>query len=125
MIAIKKQQCIEFGQVAILVVLFLALKYKTALWVDTAFGLTLVTILIPYVFYPFAVLWFGLSKILSKVGPVVLMTFIFFVIVMPVGLFRRMLGTDNLKLKQFKKGSGSVMHVRDHTFSPDDLIHTF
>ncbi len=125
MIAIKKQQCIEFGQVAILVVLFFALKYKTAVWVDIAFGLTLVTVLIPYLLYPFAFVWFGLSKILSVVGPVVLMTIIFFVIVMPVGLCRKLMGTDNLKLKQFKKTTGSVMHVRDHAFTKDDLIHTF
>jgi hypothetical protein len=125
MITIKKQQCVEFGQVAILVVLLFALKYKTAIWVDIAFGLTLVTILIPYLLYPFAFIWFGISEILSTIGPVVLMTIIFFVVVMPVGLFRKMLGKDTLKLKQFKKGSGSVMHVRDHTFTKDDLVHTF
>ena len=125
MIVIKKQQCIEFGQVAILVALFFALKYKTAVWVDMAFGLALVTVLIPYLLYPFAFLWFGLSKILSVAGPVVLMTIIFFVVVMPVGLFRKLMRTDNLKLKQFKKASGSVMHVRDHFFIKDDLMHTF
>jgi hypothetical protein len=125
MISIKKKQCVEFGQVAILVVLFFDLKYNTALWVDTAFGLSLLTMLVPYLLYPFAFLWFGLSKILSLVGPVVLMTIIFFLVVMPVGLFRKLIGTDNLKLKQFKKASGSVMHVRDHAFTKDDLIHTF
>jgi hypothetical protein len=125
MIVINKQQCVEFGQVAILVVLFFALKYKTAIWVDMAFGLALVTVLIPYLLYPFAFSWFGLSKILSVVGPIVLMTIIFFVVVMPVGLFRKIMGTDNLKLKQFKKATDSVMHVRDHAFTKDDLIHTF
>ena len=125
MIAIKKQQCIEFGQVAILIVLFCALKYKTEIWVGIAFGLALATVLIPYLFYPFAFIWFGLSKILSVVGPVVLMTIIFFVVVMPVGLFLKLIGTDNLKLKQFKKATGSVMHVRDHAFTKDNLIHTF
>ncbi|WCT10409.1 hypothetical protein [Mucilaginibacter jinjuensis] len=122
---IKKQQCVEFGQVAILVVLFFALKYKTAIWVDVAFSLALVTVLIPYLFFPFAFLWLGLSKILSVVGPVILMPIIFFVVVMPVGLFRKLMGNDNLKLRQFKKASGSVMHVRDHVFTQDDLIHTF
>ena len=125
MIVIKKQQCVEFGQVAILFVLFFAVKYKTAIWVDVAFGLALVTVLIPYLFYPFAFLWFGLSKILSVVGPVILMAIIFFVVVMPIGLFRKLMGSDNLKLRQFKKASGSVMHVRDHVFTKDDLIHTF
>lgn len=125
MIPIKKQQCVEFGQVAILVMLFFALKYKTALWVDIAFGLALVTVLIPCLLYPFAFLWFGISKILSLVGPVVLMTIIFFLVVMPVGLFRKLMGSDNLKLKQFKKATGSVMLVRNHTFTKDDLMHTF
>jgi len=122
---IAKKQCMEFGQVAALAVLFFALRYKNDHLVTTAFVLMLVTIVLPIIFYPFAVVWFGLSELLSLVGPAIILTIIFFLVVTPVGLIRRLLGKDSLRLKQFKKGKQSVMVNRDHLYTESDILHTF
>ena len=122
---ITKKQCVEFGQVATLAVLIFALHYKNDHWVVAAFVLILITIILPIIFYPFAIIWFGLSELLSIVSPAILLTIIFFLIVTPVGLIRKLLGKDSMRLKQFKKDKQSVMVDRNHLYIESDLLHTF
>jgi hypothetical protein len=122
---ITKKQCMEFGQVATLAVLIFALHYKNDNWVAVAFVLILATIVLPIIFYPFAVVWFGLSELLSTVSPAIILAIIFFLIVTPVGLIRRLLGKDSMRLKQFKKNKQSVMIDRNHLYTAPDLLHTF
>src|ERR1700751_1664259 len=122
---ITKKQCMEFGQVATLLVLVFALHYKNDNLIAAAFVLILVTIVLPIIFYPFAVVWFGLADLLSIVSPAIILAIVFFLIVTPVGLIRRLLGKDSMQLKQFKKNRQSVMVNRDHLYTKSDLLHTF
>ncbi len=111
--------------VAILVLLAFAIYRKDNNLVIAAFMLTLATIIAPILFFPFAAIWFALSEVLRRISTTVLLGIIFFVIVVPVGLIRKIAGFDNLKLREFKKGRQSVMIVRDHTFTSEDLTNTF
>ncbi len=122
---VTKKQSAEFGQVTILAAIFFALYLKENNFVIAAFILALITILAPIIFYPFAVLWFGLAKILNRISMTVLVGSLFFIIVTPVGLFRRLTGRDSLKINQFKKSMESVMTDRDHLYVGEDLLHTF
>lgn len=122
---ITKKQCAEFGQAGTLAILFLALHFKNEHYEVFAFVLLLVSLIIPIILYPFAVIWFGLSKLLSVLSPAIIMGILFFLIVTPVGLFRKLLGKDTLRLRQFKKGKESVMINRDHVYTKTDLLHTF
>jgi polyferredoxin len=122
---ISKVQTKEFGLVTVLIISFLAFHYKDYNYMKAVIVLTLLTILLPIVFYPFAYCWFGLGKILGTISSSILLGGIFFVIVIPIGLIRRIAGYDNLKLKQFKKSNNSVMTIRDHIFNDNDLINTF
>lgn len=122
---VSRQQCTEFGQVAVLAAIAAALYYRNFHFVSAALVLILLTILAPKVFYPLALLWFGLSKILGEINIRVLLTLVFVLMVLPVGLWRKLRGKDSLQLRQFKKGSGSVMVKRDHLYTKEDLRHTF
>ena len=122
---ISKVQTMEFGLVAVLIMSFLAFHYKDYNYMKAVIVLTLLTILLPIVFYPLAYCWFGLGKILGTISSAILLGGIFFVIVIPIGLIRRIAGYDNLKLKQFKKSNHSVMTIRDHIFNDNDLMNTF
>jgi Saxitoxin biosynthesis operon protein SxtJ len=108
-----------------LILSFLAFHYKDYNYMKAVIVLTLLTILLPIVFYPLAYCWFGLGKILGTISSAILLGGIFFVIVIPIGLIRRIAGYDNLKLKQFKKSNNSVMTIRDHIFNDNDLVNTF
>jgi hypothetical protein len=122
---ISKKQTIEFGLVTVLVASFLALHFKEYNYTKAAIILTLLTILLPVLFYPFAYCWFGLGKILGTFSSVILLGGVYFIIVIPIGFIRRIAGYDHLKLKQFKKTKKSVMTDRDHIYNDADLINTF
>ncbi len=122
---VTKKQCIDFGQTAILVTLFLALYLKQNNFVIAAFICTLITVLAPIIFYPFAFCWFGISQILSFISSRIIVSLVFFLVVTPMGLFRQLSGKDSLKIKQFKKNSQSVMEERNHLYTEADFIHTF
>ena len=122
---ITKKQSTEFGLLLILVSLLRALYTYDRNWVMAAFILTLFTMLVPAVFYPFAVGWFGLSRILQAISTRILMGAVFFLMVIPVGLVRKWIGSDPLKIQQFKKDRTSVMTSRDQVYSKKDLENTF
>lgn len=126
---ITRREMVEFGLVAILAALVIGLYRRPhgvlASYVVTALGLTLVTIIAPRIFYPFAFVWFGLSRILSRISSAVLLTLVFILFVMPVGLARKWRGLDPLRLKAFKKGTDSVLVTRRHVYVREDLLKTF
>lgn len=122
---VTKKQTAEFGQVTVLATIFFALRYKENSCVVAAFIISLITLTVPVVFYPFATVWFGLSKVLAAASSKILLGIVFFLVVVPVGLWRKMLGRDNLKIKQFKKSGESVMAVRDHWYTEEDILHSF
>src|SRR5687767_13054440 len=88
----------------------------------TAAVVTLVvTMTAPLVFRPVSVIWFGFSQVLGTVMSKALLAAVFYLIVTPVGVVRRLLGYDSLRLRAFKAAGTSVMHERHHVFTPDDL----
>jgi hypothetical protein len=122
---VTKLQTIEFAQVVVLVLIGFALYYKNHNLYVAAFIVTIISLVIPKVFYPFAICWFALSKVLSAISSRILMSIVFFVIVVPVGFFRRLTGVDNLKLRQFKKSRKSVLVDRDYLYEEHDFLNTF
>jgi ABC-type multidrug transport system fused ATPase/permease subunit len=122
---ITEKQNTGFGLVTILVCCVLAYWQKERSLIVTAIILCLITMMIPVVFYPFASLWFGLSQVLNKFTSIVLLSLVFFLVVTPIGLIRQLLGKDSLRLKQFKKGSQSVMTNRQHEYTAKDMEETF
>jgi hypothetical protein len=75
----------------------------------------------PLLFRPLSVVWFGLSHVIGTVMSKVLLAVVFYAVVTPIGLVRRLLGHDSLRLRAFKSGDASVMHPRAHVFEPGDL----
>ncbi|MDB4924027.1 SxtJ family membrane protein [Mucilaginibacter sp.] len=122
---ITKLQTVEFSQVLVVVLIGLALYYKNHDLVIATLAVALISLVIPKLFYPLAVGWFSLSKVLSAVSSKILMGIVFILIVIPVGFFRKLTGVDNLKLRQFKKSRQSVMINRDHLYKDADFLNTF
>ena len=122
---VEKKQTVEFGLVAVLVVCGFALWFNAKILILTAIILCLLTLIVPLIFYPFAVLWFGLSSILSRISSTLLLRLVYFLILTPTGLLRKILGKDTLRIRQFKKSTQSVMIDRNHTFTAEDMTDTF
>jgi hypothetical protein len=95
-------------------------------WLTPVAALVLVVAMsVPTVFRPLAVVWFALSRAMGAVSSRILLTIVFFALVLPVGLVLRLFGKDPLRLRQFKRGHHSVMTVRDHTVTARDLVHPY
>jgi len=69
--------------------------------------------------------WVKFGMVLGYMNIRIILSILFFIIVTPVGLLRKLAGKDSLRIRQFKKSRGSVMVSRDHVYTKEDLLHTF
>lgn len=125
MLKLTRRQYMETGILLALVCIFFG-WYKDYWPIIIAAGaILLISLILPVIFKPLAFLWFGLAYILSLITSNILLSILFFFLVTSVGLFRRLLGKDSLKLKEFKKSADSVLVERDHTFRASDIKNPF
>ena len=105
----------------VLLILLALLKWGRNELLIAALIVHVVNMIVPQVFRPVAIAWFGLAHLLGAVASRVLMFVVFALVVTPIGLLRRALRKDSLRLRAFRSGDESVMVVRNHTFSAGDL----
>jgi hypothetical protein len=114
-------QCRDTGMAMVLLLLIFSIALKRNELVLGALVLQVITMTVPRIFAPIAVVWLGLSHLLGAVMSRVILTVIFFLVVTPIGLVRRLLGKDPLRLRAFNASDDSVMLPRNHIFSGADL----
>lgn len=118
---ITKDQARDTGLAMVLLCLILGFLTDAGWLFKLALPLLVLTMIAPGFYRPVAYVWLGLSHLLGTVVSRILLTVVFFVIVLPVGLARRLLGKDSLHLREFGRGKQSVMMVRDHVYVPSDI----
>ena len=116
-----KDQAKDTGMAMVLLLLLLAVILRVDVLVTAAIVVLVVAMAVPNLFRPLAVVWFGGAELLGTVISRVFLTVVFFVVITPVGLLRRVMGKDTLLLRRFHSDKESVMQVRDYTFSAADL----
>jgi hypothetical protein len=119
------QQDKDAGLALVLILLlFVLVGGKHFLLLPAVLCLVLV-MTIPSVFTFWARLWFGLSSRVGAVVSKILLTVIFYVVAVPVGIVRRLGGADPMRLKLWKKGSESVFAERNHLMTKTDIEHPY
>jgi Saxitoxin biosynthesis operon protein SxtJ len=118
---ITKGQSKDTGMAMVLLLLIASGAFKREILVTAAMIALIVDMTAPRLYRPVAVLWLGLSHLLGTVVSKILLTLVFFGVVTPIGLARKLLGIDSLKLKDFKSGETSVMVIRNHIFTGKDI----
>ena len=118
---IDRHQAQDAGLALTLIILLLAYFGDNQYLVALGIALLVVCMSLPVVFKPFARIWFGFAHILGAFMSRLVLGLIFFLMVTPMGLVRRLLGKDSLKLKGWKQGNGSVFEVRDLTYSKEHI----
>jgi hypothetical protein len=113
------------GLAFILILLIIGLSSHGELWFSIAVITVVLLMLKPAIFYPFTVFWLNGSKALGTVMSGIVLSVIFFTVVVPVAIIRRMAGKDSLNLKQFKQSDVSVLIARTHSFNGNDFIHPY
>ena len=120
-----KEMCKDSGLALVLICLICYLVWKLPALVILAIAFLLVAMTYPPIFKPFARLWFALSTFLGTIVSKIILTVVFFTVVLPVGLVRRALGKDAMKTKIWKKDQTSVFRRREHRFAAKDLEHPY
>lgn len=120
-----RSRAVDTGMALTLICLIVGLLRGAPGWFALATALLVVNMTAPMVYGPASRLWFGLSGLLGAVMSKVILSVIYFVVLTPVGLLRRALGKDTLRLRDFKKGAGSVFVTRTGPFTPADLKTPF
>ena len=118
---ISKDQSKDTGMAMVLLLLLASAAFKRQAFITVAMIALVVDMTVPRLYRPVAVLWLGLSHLLGTVVSKILLTLVFFGVVTPIGLARKLLGIDSLKLKDFKSGENSVMVIRNHIFTGKDI----
>lgn len=120
-----KDQAKDTGMAMVLICLILGYWGKFPKFLPVSLALLLITMVWANAFRPLATLWFGLSHILGNIVSRVILTVLFFLLVTPIGLIRRLMGADALKLKQWKQGDDSVFIVRQGVIQGKDLENPY
>jgi len=123
--SITKEQAKDSGMAIVLILLIIGLFTGDVIFFKIATGVLLLDMIFPMFFYPFAIFWFGLAALMGSIVSKVLLLVIYLIVVLPVALWRRLLGKDPLLLKEFKRNSESVMRSRNHFYEAADMEKPF
>lgn len=119
--AITKDHSRDTGMAMVLLLLLLYIRTKRDGFLVVAIALHVVNMIVPRIYAPIAVVWLGFSHLLGTVMSKILLSILFFGIVTPIGILRRLFGKDSLKLGAFRASEESVMLVRNHLFVGRDI----
>jgi hypothetical protein len=123
--SVGKKQVTETGLLLVLGCLIAGLQQGDRAWFIGALVVIMLTLATPWILYPLAHLWFGMSRILGHFVTKVLLTTLFVGLVLPFAYLRKALGWNALGIRSFKKGTASVFVDRDHVFELSDLQKPF
>ena len=122
---VTPDQCKDTGLAIILIALLVVLAQRSTTLIAPAIGVLIVTMTVPKLLTPVARLWFGFSHYLGQGVSTVLLSIVFFGVVTPMGLIRKLAGKDAMRLGQWRAGRQSAFIRRDHTFTAVDLEKPF
>ncbi|MFS4491339.1 SxtJ family membrane protein [Maribacter sp. 2308TA10-17] len=118
---ISEKQASDTGMAAVLILLLIGFFTKNVLFYKIAIPVLIINMTYPMIYYPLAVVWLGLTQLLGTFISKILLSIVYILLVIPVGIFRRLLGKDSLQLNEFKKGTNSAMKTRNYSFSSEDI----
>lgn len=113
------------GMALVLIMLLLGIFTQFKVFLTLAAILLVINMLNSKAFYPFAILWYSLSNILGRIVSSILLTAVYFTVLMPVAMIQKLAGKDKLYIKQFKKTSESAFITRNHLYKKSDLENPY
>ncbi|MGF1636309.1 MAG: hypothetical protein ACFCUU_04500 [Cyclobacteriaceae bacterium] len=124
-IIIDKKKCFETGVLLGLVLIVVFLFKRDDYLLYWGMASLLISLIAPLVWWPLAYVWFALAQMLSLIFQPIMLCMVFFLVITPVGLLRRLIGKDALQLKKFDSKEPTAFYVREQTFSDKDMDRLF
>ena len=123
--SISKKEASDTGMAMTLICLLLGYFTKNVIYYKIAIPVLVMNMAFPMFYYPFAMVWLGLTNLLGIVVSKVLLSVVYILFLMPMGMIRRAMGKDSLNLTGFKKSKDSVMITRDIEFTANDIKNPY
>ncbi len=120
-----REQCKDTGIILGIIFLYFSIRNANNYLFLATFLILVFVIIFPKIFKYLAILWFGFSHLLGTVMTKILLTVIFYLIVAPVSIIRKLMKKDGMNLKGFKNSDKSVWIDRDHKITKKDLFKPF
>lgn len=118
---ITRSQAKDTGMAMVLICLLIGVLLDKPRFFVIAIPLLVINMIYPLFYRPIATIWLGLSTLLGTIMSKLLLSLMFFIIVTPIGVMRKILGADSLNLKIWNKEKKSVFKIRDHTFEAEEI----
>ena len=122
---ITPKEMSDSGQALVLILLIVGMIFGGRYWFWAAIAALVVNMACPRIYRGFACLWLNFSHVLGIIVSHVIMACQFFLLVLPIGLVRRLMGKDAMAFKKWRGGSESVFVERNHTYVADDLRNPY
>jgi len=124
-ITLTKDKAKDIGMAIALAFTLMAIFQKNEIFLYISGLILAADMLYPNIFSPIARPWFTLTKAWGSIMSGILLTVVFFIIITPVGLVRKMLVKDPLKLNFRKKQTDTAFTVREWEYEAGDLEYPF
>ena len=122
---ITVEKCKDSGLALVLLSLICHQVWKLEIFILSAIVFLVVAMTYPLIFQPFARFWFALSTALGTIVSKIILAVLFFAIVLPIGMVRRLMGKDSMRINCWRKGEESVFRMREHRFIRKDLENPY
>ncbi len=123
--SVTTKECGDTGMAMVLICLLAGWFSGVREWFLAAIILLVINMTWPRIYALVAKGWLGFSHLLGTFMSKIILTAVFFMVVTPLALLRRVLGHDPMRLKQWKNGTESVFEIRDHQFTPEEIERPF
>lgn len=118
-------QAKDTAMAAVLILLLVLLYTRDIQWGIPALVVLVIAMTWPSFFKPLARIWFALSHFMGAVVSKIVLSLIFFLIVTPIGLVRKVAGADAMGLRKWGEDVATGFVDRDHLYSADELEKPF
>lgn len=115
------EQAKDAGMALVLILLLVVFLGKKQFFLFPAIVCLVLVMSAPGVFTQWARVWFGFSHLLGTVVSKILLTIVFYGVAVPIGVIRRICGSDSMRIKLWKQGSASVFVNRDCNMTKKDI----
>jgi hypothetical protein len=122
---LSETQCKDAGMALVLLLLILNFSFPGGYWLFIATAILVITMCVPRFIKPFAKVWYYGTEFMGTYVSKLILFVVFCLVVTPIGLLRRLLKKDSLKLREYKKEQKSVMDERNKIYKPADIVKPF
>jgi hypothetical protein len=116
-----RDQAKDIGMVIAVVCLVFAYYSNDIRAIPFVIIILIVNLVFCNIYKPIASVWLRIAHIIGTITSKIILSGVFILILIPMGIVRQIIGIDSLMLRQWKENDASVLKIREHLYGPSDV----